>query len=97
MVGWRSSVGPDCRVLPDGLAQTTHPAGGKIKLGRLTVIPGFTLQEVYDDNIFSGNGKNNTTELKESDWITHTVPSLLLNYQLDGRGQINAGYLGDYA
>lgn len=81
----------------DGLAQTTHPTGGKIKLGRLTVIPGFTLQEVYDDNIFLGNGNNNNTELKESDWITHTVPSLLLNYQLDGRGQVNAGYLGDYA
>ena len=52
---------------------------------------------MYDDNIFLGNGNNNTTELKESDWITHTVPSLLLNYQLDGRGQVNAGYLGDYA
>lgn len=82
----------------DGLAQTTHPAGGKVTLGRLTVIPGFTLHGVYDDNIFLGSGVNDTTERKESDWITHTVPSLLLNYDLDGnRGRISAGYLGDYA
>lgn len=71
--------------------------GGKITFGNLKVIPGITVQENYDDNIYFGNGSNNTTELKESDWITHLMPGLLFNYTLPGRGTVNAGYQGDYA
>ena len=69
----------------------------EIRLGHLHVIPSLSLQELYDDNIYYGNGSNRTTELKEADWITHTKPSLLLDYTLDGRGGIKLGYEGDFA
>jgi hypothetical protein len=71
--------------------------GGKINFGRLAVVPGLAVQEVYDDNIFLTNGGNDTDEREVSDWISHIYPNLLLNYTLDGRGSISAGYLGDYA
>ena len=35
--------------------------GGRIRFNNLKVIPGITLQEVYDDNIYLGSGSNNTT------------------------------------
>jgi len=71
--------------------------GGNINIGKLKVIPGLTIQELYDDNIFLGNGSNNTTELKESDWITHVMPTLGFNYSLQERGNLSLGYLGDFA
>jgi hypothetical protein len=71
--------------------------GGKLTVGRLKIIPTLGLQEVYDDNIFLGNGSNNTTELKTSDWITHVMPGVLFDYALDGRGSVKAGYQGDFA
>lgn len=65
--------------------------------GNLAVTPGLTLQEVYDDNIYLGSGTNSTTESEESDWITHIIPSIMLDYSLHERGGIKLGYLGDYA
>ncbi len=70
---------------------------GKIRVGRLVVIPGVAAQGEYDDNIYLGNGDNDTSERKESDWITHIKPSLALKYDMDIRGSISAGYAGDFA
>jgi hypothetical protein len=71
--------------------------GGRIRFNNLKVIPGVTLQEVYDDNIYLGRGTNNTTELKESDLITHIMPSLGLDYSLHERGNVSFHYTGDLA
>ncbi|MHB8909246.1 MAG: outer membrane beta-barrel protein [Syntrophales bacterium] len=78
--------------------------GGRIKFGNLSVIPAVAVQGIYDDNIFLGNGKDypgdptkTLVEKKESDWITHVKPGLLLNYVMPERGYINLGYLGDFA
>jgi hypothetical protein len=78
--------------------------GGKINFGNLSVIPGIELQGVYDDNIFKGNGKEyagnparTQQEKKESDCITHLKPSLFLNYNMQERGYVRAGYQGDFA
>jgi len=71
--------------------------GGTLIFGNLVVTPGLTLQEVYDDNIYLGSGTNSTTESEESDWITHIVPGLMLDYSLHERGGIKLGYIGDYA
>lgn len=77
---------------------------GKINFGNFSIIPGVTLQSVYDDNIYLGNGKDypgapQTTlaEKKESDLVSHIKPSLFLNYILPERGYINLGYMGDFA
>ena len=71
--------------------------GGRIQFGNLKVVPGVGLQGVYDDNIYLGNGNNNTTELEEEDWITHITPSILLDYTIGGRGSLLLGYNGDLA
>ena len=71
--------------------------GDRIRFNNLKVIPGITLQEVYDDNIYLGNGANNTIELKESDLITHIMPSLGLDYSLHERGNVSFDYTGDLA
>ena len=71
--------------------------GGNLIFGNLVVTPGLALQEVYDDNIYLGSGTNSTTESEESDWITHIIPNIMLNYFLHERGSIKLGYLGDYA
>ena len=70
---------------------------GKIRIGNLKIIPALTLQEGYDDNIYLGNGNNNTAELEEEDWITHFQPSILFNYDFIGRGGLALGYQGDLA
>jgi hypothetical protein len=78
--------------------------GGKIKFGNLAVIPGVTVQGLYDDNIYLKNGKDypgdpvkTAAVKKESDWITHVKPGLLLSYEMPERGFINLGYQGDFA
>jgi len=71
--------------------------GGRIRFNNLKVIPGITLQEVYDNNIYLGNGSNNTTELEESDLITHIMPALGLDYSLHERGNVSFNYTGDLA
>lgn len=88
-------------ILPAGLLAQQ---GGKISFGNLAVIPGIELQGVYDDNIYKGNGKEypgdaarTRQERKESDWITHVKPSLFLNYGMQERGYVKAGYQGDFA
>jgi hypothetical protein len=71
--------------------------GGRIKSGKLTVFPGLTVQEVYDDNIYLGNGANTTTERKESDLITHVMPAVSLRYALPERGTLALAYDGKLA
>lgn len=78
--------------------------GGRISFGNLSIVPGVEVQGVYDDNIYKGNGKEyagdaakTRQEKKESDWITHAKPSLFLNYNMQERGSIRAGYQGDFA
>ena len=77
--------------------QATAQEGGKIHVGNLKIIPGLTVQEIYDDNIYLGNGTNNTSELEESDWITHFMPSLIFDYTFPERGSLRLGYQGDLA
>ena len=71
--------------------------GGTLIFGNLVVMPGLTLQEVYDDNIYLGSGTNSTTESEDSDWITNIIPSIMLDYSLHERGGIKLGYIGDFA
>jgi hypothetical protein len=70
---------------------------GRISYGKLKVIPGLVFQEVYDDNIYLGNGTNNTTEREESDFISHIMPALDLDYSLHDRGNVFFNYTGDFA
>ena len=79
------------------LSSQVMAQGGKINIGKIKVVPGITIQELYDDNIFLGNGTNNTTELEESDLITHIMPALGLDYSLQERGNLSFGYTGDLA
>lgn len=84
-------------------SQAQDQQRGNIRFGNLAIIPGIALDGVYDDNIYMGNGKDypdpaeTAQEKKESDWITHVSPSLLLDYTLPERGSVNLGYQGDYA
>ena len=71
--------------------------GGRIHFGDLEITTGMAVRGNYDDNIYLGNGSNKTTELEESDWITHIIPSLLLDYALPDRGSLSLGYKGDFA
>lgn len=71
--------------------------GGKIHIGKLTIIPEITLQGVYDDNIYLGNDTKPTTQPEEDDWITHLKPELTFNYNLQERGSLSFGYAGDLA
>lgn len=71
--------------------------GGRISFGNLKIIPGLNIQEQYDDNIFLGNGTDDSEELKESDFIMHLLPSLAFAYNLPERGRIQLGYRGDFA
>jgi hypothetical protein len=71
---------------------------GKIHFGKVKVFPILTVEGVYDDNIYLGNGDNTTTEIREPDWITHLKPGLSLAYEFPGkRGGVSFGYRGDYA
>ena len=85
--------------------------GGRIKIGKLTLIPGVKLAGRYDDNIFMGNGYTNNpnnpgttapngklTKPLESDYIFDVVPSFLLDYALPSdRGSVKLGYEGHWA
>jgi hypothetical protein len=71
---------------------------GRIKFGNLTVVPGLTLKQEYDDNIYLGNGTNDGIELEEEDWISHVMPALLFAYEMPAdRGAVTLGYSGDFA
>jgi len=84
--------------------------GGRIKVGKLKIIPALRVGGTYDDNIFLGNGYTNTpsnpgtvvngqlTKPLESDYIMNIMPGLMLSYGLpEGRGSINLGYEGNWA
>ncbi|MFA4915357.1 MAG: outer membrane beta-barrel protein [Syntrophales bacterium] len=70
---------------------------GNINFGKLKIIPNITVQGIYDDNIYRGNGTDSLAEREESDLITHVMPGILLNYTLPERGYVNLGYQGDFA
>jgi len=70
---------------------------GRIRIGKLKVVPSIDVQGIHDYNIYLGNGSNNTDEIEESDWITHFKPALLLDYPFNGRGSLKMGYQGDWA
>lgn len=78
-----------------GISVDAQP--GKIQIGKLKVLPSLAVEEVYDDNIFLGNGDNDTTELEDNDFITHLKPELMVGYDINGRGSISAGVSGDLA
>ncbi len=88
-----------CLVLSFLMLLSAHAIAqeGKLQFGNLKIIPGITLQGLYDDNIYLGNGSNKTTELEESDLITHVMPALGFNYSLPERGSLFLGYMGDLA
>ena len=69
----------------------------RIRFNNLKVIPGITLQEVYDDNIYLGSGSNTPTETEESDLITHLMPFVGFDYNLHERGNVSFNYSGDFA
>lgn len=71
--------------------------GGKIRFGNLALIPGLSVQGIHDDNIYLGDGSNNTTEREESDWITHLKPGMGIEYSFQERGRMMLGYQGDFA
>ena len=77
--------------------------GGNIHFGKLKIIPTIAVQGIYDDNIYRGSGNTyidlarTREEREESDWITHVMPGVLLNYTLPERGYLNLGYQGDFA
>ena len=73
------------------------PFQREIRFGHLALVPSFSVQQIHDDNIYYGNGRNKTTELKESDWIRHKKPGLMLDWELNGRGSLKLGYDGDFA
>ncbi len=83
--------------------------GGRIHVGKLTVTPALRLSEVYDSNIYLGNGYTNNpnnpnttlngklTKPIENDYIFHVNPGVLFSYQLPERGHVNLLYEGNWA
>jgi hypothetical protein len=71
--------------------------GGKISVGNLKIIPGITGQAIHDDNIYMKNGSDAGANRKESDWIYHLKPGLMLDYTIPERGSLRLGYEGDWA
>lgn len=73
-------------------------AEGRIQVGNLKIIPSLGLSGTYDDNIFLGNDDNNDkNEAKESDFITHVKPGIMLDFGLVDRGAVRFGYMPDFA
>lgn len=70
---------------------------GKFTFGSMTILPSLGLEGVSDDNIYLGNGANQTTEKVVSDWVTHVKPAVLFDYKFGGRGGVKFGYKGDLA
>lgn len=71
---------------------------GNLKFGKWTLIPGISVQEAYDDNIYLGSGFDVPTypgEEIKSDWLTYVKPGVGLSYDITGgRGKIALGYQG---
>lgn len=79
------------------ISSAASAEGGKIRFGNLALIPGLSVQGIHDDNIYLGDGSNNTTEREESDWITHLKPGMGIEYSFQERGRMMLGYQGDFA
>jgi hypothetical protein len=72
--------------------------GGRFRLGNLSIIPGFTLEAVHDDNIFLTAGESvGLNEVVESDLIGRVKPALLLDYNFGLRGDTSLLYQGEFA
>jgi len=72
------------------------PQGGRINMGKLTVLPGLDGNVVYDDNIFMGSG-NGPGEDKKSDFLFQEIPSVHLVYQMPQRGSLDLGLAGTFS
>lgn len=46
------------------------------------ITPSLNGQVLYDDNIYLKNGADNLANKKESDWIYHVMPGIMLNYNI---------------
>ena len=81
-------------LVPCGAIAT--PQGGRITMGKLTVLPGIDGNVVFDDNIFlrSGNGPG---EEKRSDTMFQEIPSVHLVYQMPERGYFDVGAEGTFS
>jgi len=79
------------------LSVSTHVMAqrGKIRIGKLSIFPGITVQSAHDDNIYLSQGTAAEPEL--SDWITHIMPAFGMNYPFPERGSLALGYEGDLA
>ena len=84
------AVGLSMLVSPHAVAQ-----GGNIRIGKLGIFPGITVQGVHNDNIYLSEGT--AADPVVSDWITHIMPDLRLNYPFPERGSWSLGYQGDLA
>jgi hypothetical protein len=68
---------------------------GNIRIGRMGIFPGITVQGVYNDNIYLSGGS--AADPVVSDWITHIMPNVRLNYPFPERGSWTLGIEGDFA
>jgi hypothetical protein len=90
----QADQGEDFKYLPG-----VNLKGGRFRLGNLSIVPGFTLEAVYDDNIFlsAGESVDPINEVVESDMIGFVKPALLIDYDLGLRGDTSLLYQGDFA
>jgi len=72
------------------------PQGGRINMGKLTVVPGLEGNVVYDDNIFMGSG-NGPGEDEKSDFMFQQIPGVHFVYQMPERGTLDLGLEGTFS
>jgi hypothetical protein len=84
------AVGLSISVATHAVAQ-----GGNIRIGKLGIFPGISVQGVHNDNIYLSTGT--AAHPAVSDWITHIMPDVRLNYPFPERGSCSLGYQGDFA
>ena len=81
-------------LIPSGAMSA--PQGGRINMGKLTILPGLEGNVEYDDNIFMGSG-NGPGEEKRSDFMFQEIPSVHFVYQMPERGSIDLGLEGTFS
>jgi hypothetical protein len=76
---------------------------GNFKVGKFTLIPGISVQPTYDDNVYLGSGNLGSATVAAGrrdveeivhDWLTYVKPGFGIEYDITGRGKIEAGYQG---
>ena len=50
-----------------GMVRAGEAGKGQIRIGKMRIIPNLSVKSSYDDNIYLGNGSNNTGEIEEDD------------------------------